>query len=63
MERISDHCSNVAVYIIGYQQGGDLINRHEYIRRMHEGDFNDYAYYMDDYKKRYFDKIISKVKA
>ena len=63
MERISDHCSNVAVYIIGYQQGGDLINRHEYIRRMHEGDFNDYAYYMDDYKKRYFDKIITKVKA
>ncbi|WP_077533464.1 Na/Pi cotransporter family protein [Massiliimalia massiliensis] len=63
LERISDHCSNIAVYLIGYQQGSEMINRHEYIKRMHEGDFNDYTYYMEEYKKRYFDPILTKGKA
>jgi phosphate:Na+ symporter len=62
LERISDHCSNIAVYIIGFEHNRDTMNRHEYMKRVHEGDFNDYVYYMDTYKQKYFDKIVLKNK-
>lgn len=58
LERISDHCSNVAVYMIGFKYDKETLNRHEYIRRIHEGRYDDYALYMEEYKKKYVEKII-----
>lgn len=54
LERISDHCSNIAVYIIGAQKNMDIINRHEYIAEVHKGFGSEYnelsKMYMDKYK-------------
>ncbi len=57
LERISDHCSNIAVSMIGHQHEQDTLNRHEYIRRMHEGQYQDYIAYLDHYKKKYFERV------
>lgn len=62
LERIADHCSNIAVYLLSYQQGRDPVNRHEYVRRLHEGNFNSYNYYMEEYKKRYYDPVVIREK-
>lgn len=62
MERIADHCSNVAIYVIGGLQENEVINRHEYMQQIHEGNLNDYTYYMQDYKQKYFDRIKLKTK-
>lgn len=63
LERISDHCSNIAVSVIGYQHKEDSLNRHEYIRKMHEGHYEEYTAFMHFYKQKYFDRIKTKEKS
>lgn len=47
LERISDHCSNVGVYVIGYsKEDVNGFDRHEYIRMIHQGNT---AYYKEKY--------------
>ena len=43
--------------MIGHQHEQDTLNRHEYIRRMHEGQYQDYIAYLDHYKKKYFERV------
>ncbi|MGI5959234.1 MAG: Na/Pi cotransporter family protein [Massiliimalia sp.] len=57
LERISDHCSNIAVSMIGYAHEDDTLNRHEYIRKVHDGHYEDYVAYMNHYKSKYLDLI------
>lgn len=57
LERISDHCSNIAVYIIGFNNNRDSMNRHEYVKRLHGGDAEDYNKNSDYYSKKYFSRI------
>ncbi|MEG0570545.1 MAG: Na/Pi cotransporter family protein [Oscillospiraceae bacterium] len=57
LERISDHCSNIAVYIIGYNNDKESLNRHEYLKRIHEGDADDYNETSELYMKKYFSRI------
>lgn len=57
IERISDHCSNVAVYVIGTNNGRDSLNRHDYIKKMHQGETADYQAYSKLYQERYFSRI------
>lgn len=57
LERISDHCSNIAVAIIGFAHGDDSLNRHEYIRKVHEGHYEDYVAYMNLYRNKYFEVL------
>lgn len=57
LERISDHCSNIAVYIIGYQSKKDSLDRHEYLKKIHDGGAEDYRRLFEDYKKKYFSRI------
>ena len=57
LERISDHCSNIAVYIIGTNYDKESLNRHDYIKRMHQGDTADYQQYSKLYYDEYFTRI------
>ena len=57
LERISDHCSNIAVYIIGTNFDKESLNRHDYIKRMHQGDTADYQQYSKLYYDKYFTRI------
>ena len=57
LERISDHCSNIAVYIIGTNYDKESLNRHDYIKRMHQGDTADYQQYSKLYYDKYFTRI------
>lgn len=53
IERISDHCSNIAVYIIGRHKNGEILNRHEYIKKMHQGNTEEYNRLMKNYMSQY----------
>lgn len=57
LERISDHCSNIAVYIIGFKNDKDSLNRHEYLKRIHGGEADDYNNNADFYYNKYFTRI------
>lgn len=60
LERISDHCSNVAVYVIGYKRNKDSLSRHDYLKRMHDGETEDYNKNSDYFMKKYFTRIEKK---
>lgn len=55
LERISDHCSNIAVHLIQRLTGGSSFDTHEHLKRMHRGDTEEYrdmyAHYEDIYYK------------
>lgn len=55
LERISDHCSNIAVHLIQRLTGGSNFDTHEHLKRMHRGDTEEYrdtyAHYEDIYYK------------
>lgn len=53
LERISDHCSNIAVYITGKHFSRDNLNRHEYIQRLHRGENKEYLEICKEYQKKY----------
>lgn len=57
LERISDHCSNIAVYIIGYHNKKDSLDRHEYLKRVHDGREEGYSRMFQEYRSRYFSRI------
>ena len=58
MERISDHCSNVAVYVMGHE-GNHMqgLDRHEYIRLMHSGQNQAYTEKFQEYSTKYLDTV------
>ncbi|MBQ2823124.1 MAG: Na/Pi cotransporter family protein [Oscillospiraceae bacterium] len=53
LERISDHCSNIGVYVLGAQNTKNSINRHEFIQNAHSAQDKDYAHYQDEYMAKY----------
>lgn len=53
LERISDHCSNVAVYVIGAQKNKNIVNRHEYIKAQHESSDKNYLNLTEQYMAKY----------
>lgn len=53
LERISDHCSNVGVYLIIRQSRDDNLNRHEYIQALHDGESQSYQELIKLYQKKY----------
>jgi len=57
LERISDHCSNIGVYLIGYsKEDVNGFDRHEYIRMIHKGNTayykEKYSFFEDKYLKK-----------
>ena len=55
-ERISDHCSNIATYIIRYcNPESDEFDAHALRNRLHEGTEADYNRYFTDFEKQYLE--------
>lgn len=54
LERISDHCSNIGVYIIVKESTKETLNKHEYIDALHNGSSEQFehstAFYTQKYK-------------
>lgn len=57
LERISDHCSNVAISVIGYKANNDNLNRHEYIKAIHSGQYPGYKEKLEEYRQKYLARI------
>lgn len=53
LERISDHCSNIAVYVMSAQKSSSILNRHEYIQAQHENSSNEYIALTEQYMTKY----------
>ncbi|MGN0674936.1 MAG: Na/Pi cotransporter family protein [Oscillospiraceae bacterium] len=53
LERISDHCSNIAVYVIGTQKNKTVLNRHEYIQEQHAGVNKEFVDLTEEYMAKY----------
>ncbi|MBP1560103.1 MAG: Na/Pi cotransporter family protein [Oscillospiraceae bacterium] len=53
LERISDHCSNIAVYVISSQKNRSIVNRHEYIQERHESGDEAYLKLTEEYMAKY----------
>lgn len=53
LERISDHCSNIAVYVIGSQKNNTVINRHEFIQNAHAAKDEDYVRLEEEFMTKY----------
>ena len=60
LERISDHCSNVAINIIRQTaHKGDLIltDSHAYMRMLHRGESQEFDEMFEAYRKKYYAPI------
>ena len=53
LERISDHCSNVAARILGWQNGYDEMDMHKIKRELHRGAPQRFARYRSEYENLY----------
>ena len=53
LERISDHCSNVGIYVISVREKKDIINRHEYIQKIHRGNDAVFNRLTDEFMAKY----------
>lgn len=51
LERIADHCSNIAVYMI--QISEDMLDTHEYLDQVKQEDNEDFDVMYNQYKKKY----------
>ena len=52
-ERVSDHCSNIAVAIIELESG-DAFDTHEYLGNIKEKQTPDYQHFYEEYSKQFF---------
>lgn len=57
-ERIADHCSNIAVYVLQSQDPGEDFDPHEHLRKMHEGTSEEYKTYFKQYEDKYYKAIL-----
>ena len=53
-ERISDHCSNIAIAVI--QADSDIYDPHEYIKNLHTNDDMQYEKLYNIYREKYISK-------
>ncbi len=56
-ERISDHCSNIAIYLMQKLTVNKSFDRKKYQDELHKGVDPRYRKYIDMYKKEYLDRI------
>ncbi|MEG2144698.1 MAG: PhoU domain-containing protein, partial [Oscillospiraceae bacterium] len=57
MERIADHCSNIAVHVLNVCGGKGRYDAHEYIKKSHETPDKAYEDNINAYMEKYFSKI------
>ena len=51
VERISDHCSNIAVYLIANQEKYNSLKKHEYLDKLHRNGPDYYEKLLAEYSK------------
>lgn len=56
LERISDHCSNIALYVIGRASDTEF-NTHTYTKELHEGKWEDYNNKYISYTQKYYAEL------
>lgn len=59
IERISDHCSNIGVYVTGYEEKYSNFDRHAFIDDMHKGKMESFNKTYRGYYEKYYSKIAS----
>ena len=52
-ERISDHCSNIAIYLIAQNVHYDNLKKHEYLDELHKNGPADYEALIKEYTNKY----------
>lgn len=57
LERIADHCSNIALYILDYNSEVSLFDHHEYLKDMHEGSKEEFNRLLSVYEEKYYARI------
>lgn len=53
VERISDHCSNIAIYLIADHVHYESLKKHEYLDKLHKNGPADYEEKIEQYSKRF----------
>jgi phosphate:Na+ symporter len=53
VERISDHCSNIAIYIIANQKKYTSLKKHEYLDTLHRNGPESYEEKIAEYARKY----------
>ena len=53
VERISDHCSNIAVYLIANQEKYNSLKKHEYLDKLHRNGPDYYEKLLAEYSEKY----------
>ena len=54
LERISDHCSNIAIHIVKRINKSDNFDIHRQLRDLHDGNCEEYSKLHEQYKNLYF---------
>lgn len=57
LERISDHCSNVAARLVGNESEDDHFDAHAFRRNMHDGYVPNFNDMLGQYRKKYFSPL------
>lgn len=57
LERISDHCSNIAARIVGTEFEGEAFDSHEFRRNMHDGYVPNFNEMLKKYKEKYYSPL------
>ena len=57
LERIADHCSNVALSVLTYHADDSLFDKHEYVRRLHETNPESYQINYRQYSEKYYEPV------
>lgn len=57
LERIADHCSNVAFYVISLQRDINMFDKHEYKNNLHKGEQKEFNTQFEAYKEKYVNPI------
>ena len=53
VERISDHCSNIAVYLIANQEKYNSLKKHEYLDKLHRNGPDYYEKLLAEYSEKF----------
>ncbi|MBR1864479.1 MAG: Na/Pi cotransporter family protein [Ruminococcus sp.] len=53
VERISDHCSNIAIYLISNKKQFESLKKHEYLDNLHRHGPADYEKHIKEYSEKY----------
>jgi phosphate:Na+ symporter len=53
VERISDHCSNIAVYLLASREEYSTLKKHEYLEKLHKNGTKTYEERLEEYSRKY----------